>query len=45
MNVLVLDQTLITISVDVVIEDNVYELHFKVELEKMHENLKAIRDG
>jgi anti-sigma28 factor (negative regulator of flagellin synthesis) len=38
MQVLVLDPTLIPISVDVVIEDNVYELHFKVEPEEMHHN-------
>jgi hypothetical protein len=34
----VLDSSLIPISINVVIGDNVYELHFKVELEEMHEN-------
>jgi hypothetical protein len=38
MQVLVLDPALIHISIDVVIGDNVYELHFKVEPEEMHEN-------
>jgi hypothetical protein len=33
MQVLVLDSTLIPTSVDVVIDDNVYELHFRVEPE------------
>jgi hypothetical protein len=42
MQVLVLDPSIIPISVDVVIRDNVYELHFKVEPEEMHENLKPL---
>jgi hypothetical protein len=42
MQVLVLDPSIIPISVDVVIRDNVYELHFKVEPEEMHENLKPV---
>jgi hypothetical protein len=37
LQVLVLDPTLIPTAVDVVIGDNVYELHFKVELEEMQE--------
>jgi hypothetical protein len=42
MQVLVLDPALIPISVDVVIGDNVYELHFKVEPDEMHENPKPL---
>jgi hypothetical protein len=42
MQVLVLDPSLIPILVDVVIGDNVYELHFKVEPEEMHDNLKPL---
>jgi hypothetical protein len=42
MRVLVLDPALIPISVDVVIGDNVYELHFKVEPDEMHENPKPL---
>jgi hypothetical protein len=38
----VLDPVLIPISVDVVIGDNVYELHFKVELEEMNDNLSPL---
>jgi hypothetical protein len=38
LQVLVLDPALIPISVDVVIGDNVYELHFKVEPEEMVDN-------
>jgi hypothetical protein len=44
----VLDPTLIPISVDVVIGDNVYELHFKVEPEEMNDNpspLDMEKDG
>jgi hypothetical protein len=46
--VLVLDPTLIPISVDVVIGDNVYELHFKVEPEEMSDKpllLEMDEDG
>jgi hypothetical protein len=42
MHVLVLDPALIPISIDVVIGDNVYELHFKVELKDMQENPKPL---
>jgi hypothetical protein len=42
MQVLVLDPSLIPLSVDVVIGDNVYELHFKVQPEEMHENSKPL---
>jgi hypothetical protein len=42
MQILVLDPALIPISVDVVIGDNVYELHFKVEPEDMQENPKPV---
>jgi hypothetical protein len=38
----VLDPVLIPISVNVVIGDNVYELHFKVELEEMNDNLSPL---
>jgi hypothetical protein len=37
-----LDPVLIPTSVDVVIGDNVYELHFKVEPDEMHENPKPL---
>jgi hypothetical protein len=40
--ILVLDSTLIPISVDVVIGDNIYELHFKVKPEDMQENPKPL---
>jgi hypothetical protein len=40
--VLVLDPALILTSVNVVIGDNVYELHFRVELEEMHELPKPL---
>jgi hypothetical protein len=40
--VLVLDPALIPTSVNVVIGDNVYELHFRVELEEMHELPKPL---
>jgi hypothetical protein len=36
--VLVLDPTLIPTPVDVVIKDNIYELHFRVEPEVMQES-------
>jgi hypothetical protein len=36
LQVLVLDPALIPTFVDVVIRDNVYELHFRVEPEEMH---------
>jgi hypothetical protein len=42
MQVLLLDPSLIPISVDVVIGDNVYELHFKMEPEEMHDNPKPL---
>jgi hypothetical protein len=38
MQVLVLDSTLIPTSVDVVIDDNVYELHFRVEPEGIQDS-------
>jgi hypothetical protein len=38
MQVLVLDPSLIPSSVDVVIGDYVYEMHFKVEPDEMREN-------
>jgi hypothetical protein len=38
LQVLVLDPALIPTSVDVVIGDNVYELHFKVEPDEMRDN-------
>jgi hypothetical protein len=42
----VLDPSLIPISVDVMMGDDVYELHFKVEPEEMHENPKPLEmDG
>jgi hypothetical protein len=40
--VLVLDPALIPTSVNVVIGDNMYELHFRVELEEMHELPKPL---
>jgi hypothetical protein len=43
MQVLVLDLALIPTSFDVVIGDNVFELHFKVELEDMRENPKLLK--
>jgi hypothetical protein len=42
MQVLVLDPSLIPSSVDVVIGDYVYELHFKVESDEMRENSKPL---
>jgi hypothetical protein len=42
MQVLVLDPALIRTSVDVVIGDNVYELHFKVEPDEMSENMRSL---
>jgi hypothetical protein len=42
MQVLVLDPALIPILVDVVIGDNVYELHFKVEPDEMSENPRPL---
>jgi hypothetical protein len=42
MQVLVLDPSLIPTSVDVVIGDNIYELHFKVEPDEMSENPKPL---
>jgi hypothetical protein len=42
LQVLVLDPMLIPTSIDVVIGDNIYELHFRVELEEMHELLKPL---
>jgi hypothetical protein len=42
LQVLVLDPMLIPMSIDVVIGDNIYELHFRVELEEMHELLKPL---
>jgi hypothetical protein len=40
--VLVLDPELIPYSVDVVIGDFIYELHFKVELETMLDNVELL---
>jgi hypothetical protein len=40
--VLVLDPALIPTSVDVVIGDNVYELHFKVEPEEMQDSPRLL---
>jgi hypothetical protein len=40
--VLVLDSSLLPILIDVVIGDNVYELHFKVEREEMQEVPKLL---
>jgi hypothetical protein len=48
MQVLVLDPALILISIDVVIVDNVYELHFKVEPKEMSDKpvpLEMEEDG
>jgi hypothetical protein len=42
MQVLVLDLALIATSVDVVIGDNVYELHFEVEPDEMSENSRLL---
>jgi hypothetical protein len=42
MQVLVLDLALIATSVDVVIGDNVYELHFEVEPDEMSENSRPL---
>jgi hypothetical protein len=42
LQVLVLDPALIPTSVDVVIGDNVYELHFKVEPEEMQDSPRLL---
>jgi hypothetical protein len=42
LQVLVLDPSIIPISVDVVIGDNIYELHFKVEPEEMQDEPKLL---